>query len=421
MNMIEIITKKRDGNALSKEEIDYLVEGYTNGEIPDYQVSALLMAIYFNDINEEETIALTNAMKVSGEVIDLSAIHGTKVDKHSTGGVGDKTTLIVAPIAAACGVPVAKMSGRGLGFTGGTVDKLESIPGFKTTMSRQDFIEQVNRIGIALIGQSEEIAKADKLLYALRDVTGTVENIGLITSSIMSKKLAGGSDAIVLDVKCGNGAFMQDEASAKQLAELMEKIGNASGKQTVALITDMNVPLGNAVGNSLEVIEAIETLKGKGPKDITELSIELAGHMIYAGKAAKTLEDGFRKAEESLSSGIALNKLGELIRAQGGNPKVIDDYSLFPQAKYSEDVIYTGEEQSIMSGTDASGIGLASQISGAGRQKKTDSIDLGAGIYMHRKPGDEIATGDRIATIYSSDEEKLQNAVARFNESTYYA
>lgn len=318
MNMVDIIYKKREGQPLTEEEIQYFVTGYTDGRIPDYQASALLMAIYFQGMNKEETYHLTKVMMHSGDVVDLSQIKGIKVDKHSTGGVGDKTTLIVGPLAAACQVPVAKMSGRGLGFTGGTIDKLEAIPSFQTTVEENAFIDQVNGIGLAIIGQTAHIAPADKSLYALRDVTATVENLSLITSSIMSKKLASGSDAIVLDVKWGTGAFMESLEEAEELGRLMVDIGQEIGKKTLAVITDMNQPLGKAVGNSLEVIEAIETLKGRGPEDIMELSLKLAAYMIFAGGKAASPEEGYELAKNALETGAALKKLEALIKSQGG-------------------------------------------------------------------------------------------------------
>jgi len=404
--MLDLIYKKRDGGKLSKEEIEFFVEGYTNGTIQDYQASAFLMAIYFNRLDVEETYQLTTAMKCSGEVIDLSGIKGVKVDKHSTGGVGDKTTFIVAPLAAACGVPIAKMSGRGLGFTGGTVDKMESIPGFKTTLEKSEFIEQVNHIGIAVIGQTAHIAPADKKIYALRDATATVENVSLITSSIMSKKLASGSDAIVLDVKCGNGAFMESLEAASELGEWMVDIGNADGKKTIAVITDMDQPLGKAVGNSLEVIEAIETLKGCGPEDITELSLTLAGIMVFAGQKAGSMEEGRKMAEESLSSGKALEKLAAFIEEQGGNPKVISDYSLLPQASYRIQV--TSDTYGYVSGIEAKAAGFASQHSGAGRVTKEDEIDMAAGIVLHKKVGDPVAVGEALGTVYGNDLSKVE-------------
>lgn len=405
INMVDIILKKRDGGKLTKEEIGYFIKGYVAEEIPDYQASALLMAIYFKGMDKEETFELANAMRYSGDTIDLSAIAGIKVDKHSTGGVGDKTTFIVAPIAAACGVPIAKMSGRGLGFTGGTVDKMESIPGFKTALEPEEFIGQVNDIGISVIGQTAHITPADKKIYALRDVTGTVENYSLIASSIMSKKLAAGSDAIVLDVKCGNGAFMENAEKAKELGKIMCEIGNAAGRKTVAAITDMSQPLGKAVGNSLEVVEAIETLKGNGPKDITELSIQLAGLMVYLGGRAKNMAEGVIMAEQALSSGAALKKLRLFIERQGGNPNVINDYSLFPKASFKTQL--TATESGYVSEIVAKCVGMASQHTGAGRATKEDDIDLSAGIVVEKKVGDRVSKGDILATFYGNNKEKL--------------
>ena len=408
MNMSDIIYKKRNSGRLSRDEICYFVKGFTEGEIPDYQASALLMAIYFNGLGREETYILTTAMKNSGDVIDLSCINGIKVDKHSTGGVGDKTTFISAPIAAACGVPIAKMSGRGLGFTGGTVDKMESIPGFKTALLRQEFIDLVNTTGISVIGQTAHIAPADKKIYALRDVTATVENLSLIASSVMSKKLASGSDAIVLDVKCGNGAFMESFEDACELGQLMADIGNDDGKKTIAVITDMSQPLGKAVGNSLEVIEAIETLKYKGPADITELSIALAGIMIYAGGKAGSMEAGQNMAEEALKDGRALLKFRDFVAGQGGDARVVDDYSIFPQAEFSKDIVC--EEEGFISAIDAKIAGFASQHAGAGRATMDDKIDMAAGIYFHKKVGDKAAPGESLATIYGNDRAKVHAA-----------
>lgn len=408
MNAVDIISKKRDGKELSASEIEFFIKAYLNGDIPDYQASALLMAIYFRHMSEKETFDLTRVMLHSGDIVDLSDIHGTKVDKHSTGGVGDKVTLIVAPIAASCGVPIAKMSGRGLGFTGGTIDKLESIPGFKTTLEPADFHKQVNEIGIAVIGQSGHIAPADKKLYALRDVTATVENLSLIASSIMSKKLAAGSDAILLDVKCGKGAFMKSEDDAKALAELMCKIGSSQGKKTAAIISDMSEPLGHAVGNSLEVIEAIELLKANIEGDLLKLCLNISGAMIYLGGKASSIDEGIALAEIAISSGRALQKLAEMIEYQGGNKAVIDDYSLFPEAKLSAEIkaLRSGYIESI----DAEGIGLASQHSGAGRASKEDEIDHSAGIKLVAKRGDRVELSDTIAIVYSSDEGKLEQA-----------
>lgn len=405
MNMYDLIYKKREGEALTQEEIEFFISGYTSGSIPDYQTSALLMAIFFRKMTKEETYALTKAMKNSGDVVDLSEIEGVKVDKHSTGGVGDKTTLVVGPLAAACGVKTAKMSGRGLGFTGGTVDKMESIPGFRTTLEANEFISLVNRVGLSVIGQTAHIAPADKKLYALRDVTATVDNLSLITSSIMSKKLASGSNAIVLDVKCGSGAFMERFEDACELGELMVEIGKADGKKTIAVITDMNQPLGLAVGNSLEVIEAIETLKGKGPKDITELSLRLAAYMIYAGEKAQSPEVGYNMARNALESGAALSKLAEFIEGQGGDPKVIEDHTLFPKPNCQADIL--AEADGYVGAIEARSIGLASQHSGAGRATKEDAIDLSAGIMLYKKVGDPVKKGELLATVFGNDQTRV--------------
>lgn len=415
MNMEEIIIKKRDGKILGSEEINFFINGYTKGEIPDYQASALLMSIYFQGLSEKEITDLTEAMMLSGDVVDLSEIKGIKVDKHSTGGVGDKTTLIVAPIAAAAGVPVAKMSGRGLGFTGGTRDKLESVPGYKTALTQKEFIDQVNEIGISLIGQTADIAVADKKLYSLRDVTGTVGSLGLITASIMSKKLASGGDAIVLDVKCGRGGFMKTKEEARKLADLMIKIGEKHGKKTAALITDMNEPLGNAVGNTLEVIEAIETLKGKGPEDITKLSFEIAGHMILLGKKARSIEDAVESAKEVLYSGKALDKFRRLIDAQGGAPKIIDDYSLLGKAKYENNII--SQKNGVIKEIDAQKVGEAAQLLGAGRVTKEDDIDFCAGVLLSKKIGARVSKRDVLATVFSEDRKKLKLGSDRLKES----
>lgn len=409
MNAVDIIVKKRDGGVLTKEEIEYMVMGYTEGSIPDYQMAAFLMSVFFSRMNDMETRALTAVMRDSGDVMDLSAIEGIKVDKHSTGGVGDKTTLIVAPLAASCGVPIAKMSGRGLGFTGGTVDKLESIPGFRVSMSSDQFIRQVNECGIAVIGQTGHIAPADKKIYALRDVTGTVENLSLITSSIMSKKLAAGSDAILLDVKCGSGAFMKTQEDAEALAELMVSIGNSSGKVTAAVITDMDQPLGRAVGNGLEVREAIEVLKGLGPKDITELSVNLAGLMIFMGGRAKNEADGMKMAQEALTSGRSLAKFADFVEGQGGDPAVIHDHSLLPQS--SVEMELTAKEDGYVESIDAMRIGMASQHTGAGRERKEDDVDLSAGLYLHRKAGDKVKTGDVICSVYGNNVKKVEKAL----------
>lgn len=406
--MINIIKKKRDGKELNRQDIEKFVSGVTGGTIPEYQTSALLMAIYFQGLTKEEAFLLTDAMKRSGDVADLSSIPGIKVDKHSTGGVGDATTMVVAPLCAANGVPVAKMSGRGLGFTGGTIDKLESIPGFRTTLSGEEFRETVRTVGMSVIGQSEHIAAADKKLYALRDVTATIENTGLITSSIMSKKLASGSDAIVLDVKCGSGAFMKTEEGARELAEWMVEIGKLSGKKTMAFITDMSQPLGNNVGNTLEVMGAIDVLKGKGAPDLANLAVNLAGAMIYAGGKADSLEEGREKAEKSLKDGSGLAKFREFVKAQGGNPDVTEDYSLFPQPFESKEAAIM--KSGYITRLDAEQVGFASQLAGAGRSKKEDDIDPAAGIVLHKKVGDRVEAGEAVATIFAGDYAKLAQA-----------
>lgn len=415
MNMVSMIQKKKDGLTLTREEIQWFIDGYVEGDIPDYQASALLMAICFRGLNREETFQLTEAMRFSGDTIDLSPINGIKVDKHSTGGVGDKTTLVVTPLAAACGVPIAKMSGRGLGFTGGTVDKMEAIPGFRTALEPQEFLDQVNRVGMAVIGQTAHITPADKKLYALRDVTATVDNFGLISSSIMSKKLAAGSDAIVLDVKVGDGAFMENLEDASVLAGLMVDIGTDAGRRTVAAITEMGQPLGKAVGNSLEVIEAIETLKGRGPSDITELALKLSGIMVYLGGMADSPEEGMEKTTAALEDGSGLRKLRQFIEAQGGNADVVDDYSLFPQ--HSVELVLRAEASGYVSAIEARKIGLASQHTGAGRATKEDVVDLSAGICLHKKVGDAVAEGDVLATFYGNDSLKVEAAVRMAKEA----
>lgn len=408
MNVYDILYKKRDGKELCKEEIDFFIEAFTKGDIPDYQASALLMAIYFNGLSKKETFILTDAMRFSGDNIDLSSINGIKVDKHSTGGVGDKTTLIVGPLAASCGVPIAKMSGRGLGFTGGTIDKLESIPGFQTTVKSQDFINIVNSAGIAVIGQTAHIAPADKKLYALRDVTATVENMGLISSSIMSKKLAAGSDAILLDVKCGSGAFMKDFNSALELAEYMVEIGYKAGKETAAFITNMDQPLGCAVGNALEVQEAIDVLKGKGPEDITTLSLNLSAYMVLLSKKANTFEEAYDRVHNHLVSLKGLEKLRRFIKGQGGDDRIIDDYRLLPTAKEKMNVCAL--ESGFVERIHASHIGKAALAVGAGRRKKDDHIELSTGIVLHKKVGNPVKQGEMIAQIYGNDLEKIKEA-----------
>lgn len=405
MNVVDIITKTKNAENLNRDEIAYMVNGFTEGSIPDYQMSAFLMAIVLNGMSTENIVAMTEIMRDSGDVMDLSGISGIKVDKHSTGGVGDKTTLIVAPIAAAARVPIAKMSGRGLGFTGGTVDKLESIPGFRTSVENEEFIRAVNNIGIAVIGQTGNLAPADKKIYALRDVTGTTESLALITSSIMSKKLAAGSDAIVLDVKCGRGAFMKTVPDAEKLAKSMVDIGRASGKKTMAIISDMNQPLGKAVGNGLEVQEAIDVLQCGGPADIRELSINLAGAMIAAGGKADCIADGIKLAEEILESKAALDKFREFVESQGGNPDIVDDYKYMAQPAHRFEVV--AEQDGFVNKVDALRIGLASQHTGAGRERKEDVIDMSAGIILNKKMGDKVEKGELLFTVYANDKDKL--------------
>ena len=406
MDMYEIIRTKRDGEKLTKEQIEFFVQKSVCGEIPDYQISALLMAIFLNKINEEETLQLTRTMKESGSVLDLSDIQGIKIDKHSTGGIGDKATLIAAPIAAAAGVPVAKVSGRGLGFTGGTIDKLESIPGYKTDIAVEDFMRQVNSCGIALIGQTKEVASADKIFYALRDVTATVDNISLIASSILSKKLALGSDGILFDIKCGEGAFMKNLRDAEDLGRLMVETVRKEGKKAMAVISDMNQPLGRAVGNSIEVIESIEVLKGKGPEDITELSLTLAGLMIYMGEKVETPDMGIKKAREVWNNGSALDKFKNLIDSQGGNSEVCDDYGLMPSSNF--EVEYLSRNTGYVKNIKGDLIGRSAMHTGAGRLLAGDEISYGSGIYMIKKVGEFVEKGDVLCKIYTDDRGKLE-------------
>lgn len=403
MRMVDIIEKKRDGHELTTAEINFFVEGYTKGEIPDYQASALAMAIFFQDMTDRERADLTRAMVESGDTIDLSAIDGVKVDKHSTGGVGDTTTLVLAPLVASLGIPVAKMSGRGLGHTGGTIDKLESIAGFHVELTREEFIDLVNRDKVAVIGQSGNLTPADKKLYALRDVTGTVNSIPLIASSIMSKKIAAGADAIVLDVKTGDGAFMKTEEDAKELAHAMVRIGNHVGRKTIAIISDMSQPLGFAIGNALEVKEAIETLQGKGPKDLTELVLTLGSQMVILAGKAKTTEEAKAMLKEAISSGKALAKFKDFLTNQGGDASIVDDLSKLPQAKYKIEL--PAKQSGYVSRMVADEIGIASMILGAGRATKEDVIDLAVGLVLHKKVGDKVAEGESLLTIYSNRED----------------
>lgn len=402
MRVVDLIIKKKLKEELTQEEIHFLIEGYVKGEIPDYQISALLMAIAINGLSEKEQLYLTYEMLYSGDVIDLSSVPGIKADKHSTGGVGDKTTLVVAPLVASCGIKMAKMSGRGLGHTGGTIDKLESIPNFKTSLTEEEFLNQVRDISIAVVGQTSDIAPADKKLYALRDVTGTVESIGLIASSIMSKKLASGASHILLDVKVGDGAFMKDLAEAKKLAEAMVKIGNNANRKTVAMLTDMDQPLGCAVGNALEVIEAIETLKGNGPKDFETLCIELASELLLMTGVVNTKDEGVNLIKEKIETKAGLEKLREMIKYQGGVSDVIDNYSLFPTAKTTIDVL--SDSEGYVEKIKTLDIGKAAMILGAGRAKKEDVIDLAVGVKVYKKVGDKVLPNDVLATLYVNND-----------------
>ncbi|WP_434564605.1 pyrimidine-nucleoside phosphorylase [Thermoanaerobacterium thermosaccharolyticum] len=409
MRMYDLIMKKRDGGTFTKDEIDFIISSYTKDYIPDYQMSALLMAIYFNGMTNEETANLTMAMAHSGDVLDLSEIKGIKVDKHSTGGVADTTTLVLAPLVAACGAPVAKMSGRGLGHTGGTIDKLESIPGMRVELSEREFIDNVNKHGIAVVGQSSNLTPADKKLYALRDVTATVDSIPLIASSIMSKKIASGADGIVLDVKVGRGAFMKDIESAKKLANLMVEIGNSVGRKTVAHVTNMDEPLGLAIGNSLEVVEAIDVLKGNGSKDLLDVCMVLGADMLTIAGVAKDTDKAKKMLKEALTSGKALDKFKEFISAQGGDARIVDNISLLPQAKYVE--AWIADEDLYIKDLYALDLGLIAMKLGAGRSTKEDSIDLSVGIMLGGKIGDIVRKGDPIATIYANDRDKLEWAL----------
>lgn len=403
MRMVDIIAKKRDGGELSKEEIEHFINGYTDGDIPDYQVSSLLMSIFFNDMTQEERANLTMAMVKSGDEIDLSAIEGVKVDKHSTGGVGDTTTLVLAPLVAALDVPVAKMSGRGLGHTGGTIDKLEAVDGFHVEITEQEFTDIVNRDKVAVIGQSGNLTPADKKLYALRDVTATVNSIPLIASSIMSKKIAAGADAIVLDVKTGDGAFMKNEEDAVELARAMVSIGNNVGRNTMAIISSMSEPLGYAIGNALEVKEAIDTLKGEGPEDLTALCLELGAQMAVLGGAAESLDEAKDKLRAVIDNGEALEKFRVFLKNQGGDASVVDDPSKLPQAKYQFEV--KAEESGFVEEIAAEEIGIASAMLGAGRQTKEDEIDLAVGLVLKKKVGDRVEQGDTLAVIHSNSED----------------
>ena len=412
MRMYDIIMKKRNGEELSKEEIDFFIEGYTKGEIPDYQISALMMAIYFQKMTEQETGALTMAMAGSGDQLDLSAIRGIKVDKHSTGGVGDKTSLALAPMVAACGIKVAKMSGRGLGHTGGTIDKLESFPGFTTSLTTEQFINNVNRIGIAIMGQTADLAPADKKLYALRDVTATVDNMSLIASSIMSKKLAAGADAIVLDVKTGSGAFMKEEQDARALAEEMVRIGVHAGRKTIAVISDMDQPLGRAVGNALEVKEAIDSLMGNGPEDFVEPCLTLGTQMLLVGGKAETDEEAREKLKKVIEDGSALKKLAEFVEAQGGDSRAVYDTELLPKASIV--LPAAAPVSGYLHRIICDEVGICSLILGGGRETKESEIDLSVGLILCKKVGDYVEAGEPLAMIHANDQEKASQACRRF-------
>ncbi|MEK0220610.1 pyrimidine-nucleoside phosphorylase [Bacillus proteolyticus] len=414
MRMVDIIAKKRDGKELTTEEIKFFINGYTDGSIPDYQVSALAMAIFFKDMTDRERADLTMAMVESGETIDLSAIEGIKVDKHSTGGVGDTTTLVLGPLVAALDVPVAKMFGRGLGHTGGTIDKLEAVEGFHVEITNEQFIDIVNRDKVAVIGQTGNLTPADKKIYALRDVTGTVNSIPLIASSIMSKKIAAGADAIVLDVKTGAGAFMKTEEDAKELAHAMVRIGNNVGRQTMAVISDMSQPLGFAIGNALEVKEAIDTLKGEGPEDLTELVLVLGSQMVVLAKKANTLEEAREMLIEVMKNGKATEKFKEFLSNQGGDSSIVDHPEKMPQAKYVIDV--PAKTSGVISNIVADEIGIAAMLLGAGRATKEDEIDLAVGLMLRKKVGDAVKEGEPFVTIYAN-RENVEDVKAKIYEN----
>lgn len=412
MRMYDLIDKKRKGNKLSEEEIAFIVKGFTEGTIPDYQMSAFLMAVCCNGMDKEETTQLTLAMAHSGDMLDLSPIHGVKVDKHSTGGVGDKTSLVIGPMVAALGIPVAKMSGRGLGHTGGTIDKLESIPGFSTAISPEKFFEDVNRVKLAIAGQTANLAPADKKIYALRDVTATVSNISLISSSIMSKKLASGADVIVLDVKTGSGAFMKTLEDSVALATAMVNIGNGAGRKTYGVITDMNQPLGRAVGNSLEVIEAINALKGEAPEDLMDDALTLGSYMVYGAGEADSVEEARAKLEATIKDGSALKKMAEFVEAQGGDSSYVYDTSKFEKASIIEPVV--SDREGYINAIQTDEVGMTSLILGGGRETKESVIDLSVGMIIERKIGDYVKVGDPLATLYANDADKLKAAKERF-------
>ena len=408
MRMVDLIEYKKNNGEFNQQQIQFIIDGYVDGSIPDYQMSALLMAICFQGLTAKETAILTQAMEYSGDIIDLSKIEGVKVDKHSTGGVGDKTSLVLGPIVAACGGKVAKMSGRGLGHTGGTIDKLETFKGFSVELTEEQFIENVNNINIAIMGQSGNLVPADKKLYALRDVTATVDNMSLIASSIMSKKIASGADAIVLDVKVGDGAFMKTPETAKELAREMVDIGNHLGRKTIGVISDMDQPLGFAIGNSLEIMEAIELLKGNGPKDLLELTLTLGSNMLICAKKAETEEQARKRLEENIANGKGLEKLKEFIKAQGGDISAIDDFSKFPKAKYIEEVV--APRDGYITKIKAEAFGLIAMELGAGRATKESEIDLAVGLVLNKKRSDKVNKGDVLAYIHSNNKNNIEKA-----------
>ena len=412
MRMYDLILKKRDGYSLSKEEIRWMIDHYLHGNIPDYQMSAMMMAVYFRGMDTQETFELTMAMAESGDRLDLSGVPGIKADKHSTGGVGDKTSLALGPLAASCGVPVAKMSGRGLGHTGGTIDKLESIPGFQTALTEERFMEQVASVGIAIMGQTKDLAPADRLLYALRDVTATVDQISLIASSIMSKKLAAGADAILLDVKCGSGAFMKNFEDARKLSEAMIRIGKTAGKNMAAVISDMDQPLGRAVGNALEVKEAIDTLKGEGPEDFTELVLTLGSRMLCMAERAETPQEAQKILKQKITDGSALHKFTEFVMAQGGDPSWIEHPENFCRADYIEEIpsVKTG----FVTAFNTQEIGVCSLLLGGGRETKESAVDPFVGLVLRKKKGESVRKGEGLAVIYANDKEKLAKAKEHF-------
>ncbi|MBS7009820.1 pyrimidine-nucleoside phosphorylase [Anaerostipes sp.] len=412
MRMYDLILKKRNGVSLTQDEIQWMIENYLNGSIPDYQMSALMMAVYFRGMDSQETYRLTMAMAESGDMLELSQIPGIKVDKHSTGGVGDKTSLALGPLVASCGIPVAKMSGRGLGHTGGTIDKLESIPGFCTSLTEEQFMRQVTEVGIAIMGQTKDLAPADKLLYALRDVTATVDQTSLIASSIMSKKLAAGADAILLDVKCGSGAFMKSLEDAEELAKAMIDIGKKAGRNMAAVISDMDQPLGRAVGNALEVKEAADTLKGEGPEDFTELVLTLGAQMLCMAGKSGSAGEARRILEQKISSGEAIEKFREFAAAQGGDPSWIDQPENFSRANYIEEIL--SEDSGYISAFNTQEIGICSLILGGGRETKESRIDSSVGLVLQKKKGDPVSAGECLAVIHANDRQKLKDARQHF-------